>query len=210
MASTFEVLQLAAMAVALQQLDIATIAQLTRAAVSAVVCQAGCCALADVLTDDCCPTSEQPSEQAVTALLSALRAHPATVGVQLEGCRGLGNWCRVSEAARAVAGAGGAFEALESALRAHKEHVDVADIACFALAHLVASSPEFCGKAHRAGTLDALLDVMRTHPTYESLQRRGCLSLGYFCSHLGAPVAAQLGVPAVAISALRLCVLITG
>ena len=182
MASATEAEQLAAVDEALQQRDYASIARLTRAATTAVVCQAGCRALAVALADDHVPTSEE-TLHATEALVFALRAQPASAGTQQQGCRGLANLCKLASAAapeaRAVVGAGGAVEAVVAILPAHVERADVLDAACHALVCMTKNCPENCGRAHRAGALDAVLQVMRTHPTHEGVQTSCCLMLWY-------------------------------
>ena len=72
MASASEAQQLAAVAATLEQCDIASIARLTRASTSAAVCQAGCNAFAERLTEDSCVTSEE-MQLVVKALVFSLR-----------------------------------------------------------------------------------------------------------------------------------------
>ena len=168
MADATEAQQLAAVAAARLQRDVASIARLTRAATSAAVCQASCSALSDILSvKDCLQTLEE-SQLAAEALLSALHVQPASAGVQCEACLGLALMCIHAAEARAVAGAAGAVEVVAALLQANAEVGDVVDAACTALSGMVWLSSENCGRAHRAGALDALLVAMRAYPTQET------------------------------------------
>ena len=172
---TAEAQQLSAVAAALQQRDVASIARLTSAASSTVVCQAGCGALVDVLNADCQLTMEE-LQHAVEALVSALRAQPTCAGVQQTGCHGLAIWCEAFSDACNVAAAHGAVDAVIAALRAHVQNGDVIGAACFALASLLDRSPENCCFAHGAGALDALMKCEPVH-TAEAAWRQGAFQV---------------------------------
>ena len=192
MASASEAQQLAAVAEALQQLDVVSIARLTRDATSLSVCEAGSLALAE-LSEISLLMNALASDEAqvvVEALTSALRKHPASAGAQRVGCRALGNLCGYTRSAEAVstfAGACGAVEAVAAALRTHLESADVQDAACMALANLITGRDSCilyhtgnCDRAHRAGAFDDLLDVMHAHLTEAGVQDSGCSALASF------------------------------
>ena len=209
MASAYEAEQLAAVTAALQTRDVVSIARLTHAANSATVSKAGCEALEGALTGHCVISSEE-ALRAVEAVVWALRAHPASAGVQERGCRGLAIVCKASADAHVFAGAGGAVEAVTAALRTHAENGDVQEAACYALAfltmHSTSQSRENCNRAHRAGALETLLDVMRSRgrSTGEKMQVVCCKLLKQMCEHVaGVPaLAVQLGALTVIIAAL--------
>ena len=204
MESAAEAQQLAAVAAALELRDVASVARLTRAATITAVCEAGCTALAAFAANRSELTSEE-SEHAVKALLCAMQLQPMSVGVQQQGCRGLGFLCKTSAESRAVAGANGAIEAVSFVMRAHMENSDAIHAACCALASLTNSSKENCGRAHRAGALDALVSVMRAHPTCESVQTSGVLALAHMCVSFARFIdaAVLLGAPEILIDSLR-------
>ena len=198
MADASEAEQLAVVDAAAEQRDVASIAQLTRAASSAAVSEAGCAALRVVFhADDECRSTLEETQLAVEALVSALNAQPASANVQRDACLVLAfMMCgkTYSSDVRAVAGAVGAVEAVTTALRAHAEDGDVLDAACLALASLVLHL-ENCRRAHCAGALNALLNNMRARPTHERLQQSGCSALSQMCENI-------IGISAEAVCAL--------
>ena len=202
-----DVQQLADVAAAKLQRDIASIARLTRAATSAAVCHAGCRALASpgsFLANDCYPTLEE-TQHAVEALVHALRAHPMSVDVQDVGCLGLGSWTKDSAEARTLAGAVGAVEAVAMTLRNHAGSMHVLDTACYALAILFHTPHENCSPAYHAGAVNALVNAMRTYPTHVGILNCACMVLGQIFEAVNdaAAAAVQLGAPAVIADALR-------
>ena len=198
MASATEAEELAALNAAMLQSDMVSIARLTRAATSAAVSDAGCCAFVELLVEGHSPTSEE-TQHAVEALLVALHAHPTSADVQRHGCRGLGEFCEASGEALALAGAGGAVEAIVTAMQMHAETAGVLGVACFALAQLICRSSERCFRAHSAGALDAILSAMRICSTNLGVQNCGCMALANLCAIVceARDEAAALGAAAV-------------
>jgi hypothetical protein len=183
MALTDEALQLAALAAALNSGDCADAAQLTRAAATAAVREAGCTALMELAkthvqrANHMAGAASAEVRDAVLALVSAMRVHPASVDVLLAGLHGLSWWCEASPHAKACAGAAGAVDAVVTALRVETAHASLQELGCRTLAALFAFFPANLRYAASAYAVDALLAAMRAHPSCAEVQLRACAAL---------------------------------
>jgi hypothetical protein len=169
--------QLAAVAAALALGDCAAVVQLTRAAATAAVREAGCMALMELAetklnSPDHTTGGADEMRDVVGALVSTLRAQPVSVDVLHVGLEALRWWCKLSPAHCACAGAAGAVDAVVEALRVDTAEPLLQEAGCFALAMLFAHMSANLRFAASAHAVDALLAAMRAHPSCAAASMR--------------------------------------
>jgi hypothetical protein len=179
MADTGEALQLAAVDMALSLSDCAALAHLMRAASTASVREAGCKALAAFALahidggDDAAVASHAICD-AVGALVSALRAQPASTRVLLAGLDALAWWCTSMKASN-FAGGAGAVDAVTAAMRVDTMDALLQQHGCNALGALFAHTPNL--RLADAQAIGVVLTAMRAHPSCSAVQLGACCTI---------------------------------
>jgi hypothetical protein len=114
---------------------------------------------------------------ALTAVIVALRAHPADALTQQYGCGATASLCFKNSVNSVQACGAGALQALVAGLRAHAANVKVQDAGCDALGCLVDAHPRLQAAAGAAGAVEATVDALRLPAADAGLQRTGCGAL---------------------------------
>lgn len=123
-------------------------------------------------------------EAAVPTVLAGMRACPAALGVQHEGCRAVGALTAWSDPRKARAAEAGAVDALKAAAEAAALAGDAAGVE-FALGALagLATAPQVALQAHAAGAVELAAAAMKRFPHSPGVQQEGLRLSANLCAH---------------------------
>jgi hypothetical protein len=142
-----------------------------------------CAALAQLTAEHPRAMAQAGAAGAVAAVVAVLRAHPASAGVQNDGCLALISMLSFEAENQARAIRAGAIEAILLALRTHAADVRVQIEGCAALCY-IARCHTAAIAAHSSGLLSDMVAsavaALNAHRADAGVQRQACSSLVHF------------------------------
>jgi hypothetical protein len=160
----------------------AIVVALTRGVEYAGLQYTGCYTLTKVLI--AAPAAAGAAGGGVTAVVSALRAHPGEVSVQGAACAALAQ-LSIDKTCRATAGAAGCCAAVVAAMTRHPLDSHVLTLGCSALGKLTDGHSQNARAALDAGAVTVVLAAMRTFFADATMQFTCCYALSRIGYALG-------------------------